>query len=238
MKTKNGWFLENKRDYQNKKNRKYDILYENGEIKQKLLHAKPKTQSAYHIIKNEEKEISKVSHYFLKHGNSARSRKKPSLTIRNASKKINFSGLKGLDFGCGHSIDAKFIESLGGECLRYDSTHVKLTETMKKEKTFDFIILSYVLNVVPLKERKIIAKCLWKLLKKPNGFIVCGVREDYYSKKDHWKPYLDGFITKRHTFQTFFHEKKNRGKEKLKAIFPHTITEKIGTGTYIIKWRD
>lgn len=160
---------------------------------------------------------------------------------------VSFRGKLVLDYGVGHSIDYSFITKFGGTCYLYDMAWFPLSESSKPfpfnrsirtitlntpHRLFDIILLNYVLNVVTLAERKIIAEMAVKLL-QPAGKILVGVREDETAIKSNWLKFEDGYITPKKTFQSFF-IKNCSGFQKLKQLFPQMNLRKIGRGIWLI----
>ena len=71
------------------------------------------------------------------------------------------------------------------------------------ENEYDLILCNYVLNVIIPEDRELVLKTLKTHLHK-GKMVVLGVRQDKYEVKDSWKPFEDGFITTKSTFQHFF----------------------------------
>ena len=71
------------------------------------------------------------------------------------------------------------------------------------ENEYDLVLCNYVLNVIIPEDREQVIKTLKTHLHK-GTMVVLGVRQDKYEVKDSWKPFEDGFITTRATFQHFF----------------------------------
>jgi hypothetical protein len=68
---------------------------------------------------------------------------------------------------------------------------------------YDLILCNYVLNVIIPEDRQQVIHALITHLQK-GTMIVLGVRQDKYEVKDNWKPFENGFITTKTTFQHFF----------------------------------
>jgi hypothetical protein len=160
---------------------------------------------------------------------------------------VSFRGKLVLDYGVGHSIDYTLITKFGGTCYLYDITWFPLSQSSMPfflnhsvrpitphtpNCLFDVILLNYVLNVVTLAERNIIAETAVRLL-QPTGKILVGVREDEDAIKLDWLKFEDGFITPKKTFQSFFNKNSN-GLQKLKQLFPKMKLQKIGRGIWVI----
>jgi len=168
-------------------------------------------------------------------------RSRPSEPVMLAEKRGNFKGKKGIDIGCGHSVDAEHVASIGGKCYKFDPVYRVLNRGRSQfdipgslyPENVDFILLIYVLNVLPRQERIIVANMIGTMI-KPGGFIIIGLREDAGSIRPDWKPYEDGFISSKGTFQAFFPIENGRAKAELDILFPGVKKERVGRATWFI----
>lgn len=179
------------------------------------------------ILRHMEIEINQVKLPRLKHERTALPRKTITAPLREAMNHVDLDGFIGLEMGSGKSVDAKFIERAGGYCFKYDPFYEPLS-AFELPDSFDFILLIYVLNVLPPAERKIVVDHA-KILLKKSGFIVLAVREDRDSIRD-WQSFEDGWITSHDTFQTFFAKDDSR----IHDLFKDMIRKRIGRGTWIL----
>jgi len=214
-----------------------------------------KVETPYRILLNTEQTIAQlVREGKLTRFNPAETaikRHAVTVPVRIAHKKgfVSFRGKLILDYGAGHSIDYEYITKFGGTCYLYDLTWFPLSQSSATfppnqrvqqitpetpRHFFDAILLNYVLNVVTLVERKIIAETALKLL-SPTGKLIVGVRTDSTSIKPTWRPFEDGFITPKQTFQSFF-DKKHNGLQKIRDLFPRMQLRHIGRGTWLIEF--
>jgi hypothetical protein len=159
---------------------------------------------------------------------------------------IDFNGKIGIDFGCGKALDSHYLRTCGAECFDYDpaysplSTSISgkhgLSDSYPDQYPFDFLLLMYILNVVPPEIRSVIAKTAQSLIHPIRGKIIIGVRDDFDAVKPNWKPYKDGYVTTANTFQSFF-PSNLEGKSKLEALFPEMVAKSLGRGAWILSFR-
>ncbi len=160
-----------------------------------------------------------------------------TVPLRKALNIYPFDGKIGIDFGCGKSIDSDHLNEIGIQCYKYDIYFHPLNqlkiELDPKIASLDYVLLIYVLNVVPPEIRKIIANTAKKMVENNHGFIVLGVRDDFDAIQCTWRPYKDGFITQSNTFQCFF-ENNEIGAKKMEELFPDMRAYSMGRGAWII----
>jgi hypothetical protein len=196
----------------------------------RLLIQKENHVSAFSVIEAHQTAINKVRNPGIHPERTAIGRKKPTLPLRIALKKIDFEGKTCIELGSGRSIDAKHLsETVGATCFRYDPYFTPLgaevTETLGR---VDVVLVIYLLNVLPPAERDLVANCAARLV-KPGGSIVVGVREDKEAVQGSWRPFEDGYTTSRGTFQTFF----DKDDPRLPELFPGHRLTRIGRGTWL-----
>jgi len=181
---------------------------------------------------------------------TAISRKTPTLPLRNALKyfqKYNIPIKNKLFFeiGKGKSVDALFLEQQGCKVYSYDPHYFPLKNRDEGRENYyfypdephekaDFILLSYVLNVILKDTRQIIANLCRKII-QPQGRIIIGVRNDIEAIKPTWEKYQDGYITPRGTFQCFFPTSlkyKIESQSRLEKLFLRKTTW-IGRATWL-----
>lgn len=207
-------------------------------------------------IKKIEESNRKISDQRKKQNNirifpekTAISRKSVSTPLKIAFKKDLFvTDLIGLDYGSGKSLDAEFLLQHNVKCYQYDPFYAPICRNFQSLSTgksnkpflrpecqingFDFILLIFILNVLPIEECKNIAIVIESSLKK-SGFVVVGLREDKDAIRAKWRPYSDGYITTINTFQRFF--KNHEGYlEFLQNLFPNFTIKRIGKETWIL----
>jgi DNA phosphorothioation-associated putative methyltransferase len=102
------------------------------------------------------------------------------------------------DYGCGRGDDLRELEAHGLDVLGWDPNFKPDNEKIKS----DIINLGFVLNVIEDQDERLEALLLaWELAEK---FLVVSVmlaNENYISQ---FKPYKDGVITSRNTFQKYY----------------------------------
>lgn len=104
-----------------------------------------------------------------------------------------------LDYGCGKGTDVSFLKEMGHTAIGVDPhffPDIKLEDA-------DIVNLGYVLNVIPNKSLRKLMLC--NAFFHTKGKLIVSVRHES-EKKDDWKPYKDGYITKHNTFQTFYNK--------------------------------
>jgi DNA phosphorothioation-associated putative methyltransferase len=100
-----------------------------------------------------------------------------------------------LDYGCGKGFDSKALDEAGWRVVSYDP-HYAPTKPGRHE-TFDWVLCAYVLNVIEdVEERKSVVQDLETYGR--NALIVVRSISDLTGNL---KPYEDGFLTQRGTFQ-------------------------------------
>lgn len=128
---------------------------------------------------------------------TAMKRKKISKPLRLLIEKNLISkDMKILDYGCGYGFDVNYLIKFGYTVEKYDSFYFNDKEVLNKK--YDLILLNYVLNVIPnIEERVNVIKQCFKLSNKVLISVIKGSLKNP-------KPYNDGFITNRNTFQKFY----------------------------------
>ena len=133
---------------------------------------------------------------------TAISRKQASVPTRTLLKEGAIWG-RVLDYGCGKGMDTKFLLSEGFEVLSYDPHYEPFD--MRNAGKFDTIICNYVLNVIEDEKARI------QLIKTLINYLYIGGKLfltarpandiETAAAKGKWKPYKDGYITGKNTFQ-------------------------------------
>jgi len=149
---------------------------------------------------------------------------------------LDYGGGKGIDFLFlefikkkikPHYWDPNFMQTKVGKNSLFVPFETKF-EDFYKNKKFDTVLVTYVLNVLPPEERKQVIDHVLSIL-KPNGVAIFTVRgpKDKISGKSH----EDGVITKKGTFQRLF------SAEQLKTQIPNSEIV-LDTGRYVtVKYR-
>jgi hypothetical protein len=141
-------------------------------------------------------------------------RSQPSFTVRHIAK-IGLIRPKVFDFGSGTGADVNFLRSLNYSAKSWDPFFNRKTPPLSFEPhQFKTIFCTYVLNVIPKRERDKVLKQIGKLLHKQGiAFITVRTSKDILdkAKSNDWHKKDDGWITKRGTFQKGFepHELKS-----------------------------
>ena len=105
-----------------------------------------------------------------------------------------------LDYGCGRGFDVDALTNLGWKVKGWDPVHRKST----KKTPATIVSLVYVVNVIEREEeRRQVLLDAWKLTKK---CLVIAARLDHERDEAHVRPFADGWLTSKGTFQRFFEQ--------------------------------
>ena len=133
-------------------------------------------------------------------------RTEPSLSAKLFIKK-GFAKEPILDWGCGYGYDVKFYKSLGLVADGFDPFHYENKSLAPFEhKGIKSVSCTYVLNVLPLELRTKTIKNIYNFL-PDKGIAFLTVRTFYSTereRRDNWKEYDDGWLTKANTFKKGF----------------------------------
>jgi len=140
------------------------------------------------------------------------SRHKTAMTRVNFSRPIQIalslglisSGCSVFDYGCGKGDDLRGLNSSGITCSGWDPIY--RPEGEKKEA--DVVNLGYVINVIEdIKERSMVLSEAWSLTRK---VLLVAARLVHELKGQKLKPYGDGFLTRKGTFQRYYNQNELR----------------------------
>ena len=102
------------------------------------------------------------------------------------------------DYGCGKGDDIRALKSLGHNVSGWDPTH----KPKAKLKNADIVNLGFVVNVIEdPKDRFDAVKKAYSLT---NKILIVSSRLTFEIKNNNHRPYKDGFLTARKTFQKFY----------------------------------
>jgi len=124
-------------------------------------------------------------------------------------------GLKILDFGSGKGRNTLFLHENKFDVFPYEPNYDKIKNHMVEhdfididqfeESSFDIVLCSYVLNVLPIGKRSIVLRQLSNLTWK---YLIIEVRSkghiDDLAEASKWTRFSDGYITSKKTFQKGF----------------------------------
>lgn len=129
------------------------------------------------------------------------------LTGRNLTERVT-EEVRVFDHGCGLGEDVEHLKKLGYLAKGYDPNHKpKPAPWGLNSGSFDLVLCTYVLNVLPFQEERIDALKMARRLVHEHGALAVTVRSRHAiskAKNDSWKPYSDGFVTSANTFQRGF----------------------------------
>jgi len=140
------------------------------------------------------------------------SRHKTAISRANLSRPIQLaldlglisSGCSVFDYGCGRGDDVRGLKALKIDCDGWDPTYNP--DGIKHEA--DIVNLGYVVNVIEnTSERHSALLEAWSLAKRA---LVVSARLNHESKGIELKPFGDGFITAKGTFQKYFTQQELR----------------------------
>ena len=134
-------------------------------------------------------------------------RTEPSFTVKTIEKSKLIKN-QIFDYGCGMGKDVQYLESKGYSVSFWDPYFFSKTPPSSfRSHSFRTIFCTYILNVIPSKDRNdVIKKIQWLLYKEGKAFFTVRTSSDILEKarKNRWKKKSDGWITKRGTFQKGF----------------------------------
>ena len=117
-----------------------------------------------------------------------------------------------LDYGCGHADDVSILQEKNITIKGWDPHFFPST----KVETADIVNLGYVLNVIEdISERSSVLKKAFSLA---NRVLSIAVMLNGQGQYENPKPYKDGFLTKRNTFQKYYTQ----------AEFKEFVEEELG----------
>ena len=117
------------------------------------------------------------------------------------------------DYGCGLGDDVDRLKKSGIQAGGWDPSH----KTRTKPGLADIVNLGYVINVIEdYAERQETLKKAWSLTKE---ILIVSAQLTIDAKTKNAKPYNDGFVTNRGTFQKYF------GQQELKKWISGTLGE-------------
>lgn len=108
------------------------------------------------------------------------------------------------DWGCGHGTDIGYFRNQGILAEGYDPYHRRVPGTdAYKPGLFPWVQCAFVLNVLEAADRVALLKRIFDFM-PAGGTLAVAVRtsdEVARSRRAGWKPYADGYLTTRNTFQ-------------------------------------
>ena len=105
-----------------------------------------------------------------------------------------------LDYGCGRGFDVDALTNLGWKVKGWDPVHRKST----KKTPAKVVSLVYVVNVIEREDERVqVLLDAWKLAKE---CLVVAARLDHERDEAHVRPFADGWLTSKGTFQRFFEQ--------------------------------
>ncbi|MBT3511053.1 MAG: DNA phosphorothioation-associated putative methyltransferase [Nitrospina sp.] len=147
------------------------------------------------------------------------SRHKTAISRTNFSKPIQVALASNIiadkscffDYGCGKGDDIRSLKSLGHDVSGWDPTH----KPKAKLKNADVVNLGFVVNVIEDPNERIDA--VKKAYNLTNKVLIVSSRLTFEIKNNNHRPYKDGFLTARKTFQKFYTQ------EELKSFIDTTL---------------
>jgi DNA phosphorothioation-associated putative methyltransferase len=130
-----------------------------------------------------------------------------------------------LDYGCGKGDDLRELEAHGIECIGWDPVHKPDVDL----SSCDIVNLGFVINVIEDREERI--ETLKRAYSYSEKLILVSAMLGNESVFEQYKPYKDGVITKRNTFQKYYMQ------GELQQFIENTLSENaipIGAGVFIV----
>lgn len=140
-------------------------------------------------------------------------RHRTALQRRDLSRPIRLAFEAGLitgetdvfDYGCGYGDDLRGLRSRGIRCTGWDPIH----HSRGQRKPADVINLGYVVNVIEnAEERAATLREAWAFTGK---LLIVSARLIIEATAGHQRPYEDGCLTRRGTFQKYYQQHELRG---------------------------
>ena len=130
-----------------------------------------------------------------------------------------------LDYGCGKGDDIRELEAHDVDCVGWDPVYQPENDL----ENCDIVNLGFVLNVIEDKAER--EETLTRAFEYADKFLIASVMIAGDSVISQFKPYKDGVITSRNTFQKYF------GQSEFKYYLETTLNEDViavGQGIFII----
>lgn len=135
----------------------------------------------------------------IKRHKTALSRDKLSVPLFLIAQRGYFNGdYTVLDYGCGKGDDLRELEEHGVDCIGWDPVHRPETDL----EPSDIVNLGFVINVIEDKKERI--ETLKRAYGYTNQLLIVSAMLGNESVYEQFKPYKDGVITARNTFQKYF----------------------------------
>lgn len=112
-----------------------------------------------------------------------------------------------LDYGCGYGFDITFLRLKGFNVEGYDTHYTPYRFTQLVRGSYDKVICSYVINVIPsVKERiDVLEKLNYFSTDDATIYITIRLRD---RKIKNYIPTYDGILTSKKTFQKFYSQEE------------------------------
>jgi DNA phosphorothioation-associated putative methyltransferase len=128
------------------------------------------------------------------------------------------------DYGCGQGDDVAALQAAGFEAFGWDPHHAK----DGPRRTADIVNLGFVLNVIEDRhEREETLKAAWSFARRALSIAVMTMGKTDFAGL---KPFLDGHVTTRGTFQKYF------GQQELRDLIERVLGEApvaLATGVFV-----
>ena len=155
-----------------------------------------------HLLPLAEKPAPEIKNPFsgtIERHKTALSRDKLSLPLFLMAQRGYLDGKYSiLDYGCGKGDDLRELEEHNIECIGWDPAHRPDTDI----EMSDIVNLGYVINVIEDKEER--SETLMRAYEYANKILVISAMLGNESIFERFKPYKDGVITNRNTFQKYY----------------------------------
>ena len=130
-----------------------------------------------------------------------------------------------LDYGCGKGDDLRELEEHGVDCIGWDPAHRPDVDL----QISDIVNLGFVINVIEEREERV--ETLKTAYSYTSKMLIVSAMLGNESVYERFKPYKDGVITARSTFQKYF------SQGELQQFIESTLEENaiaIGPGVFVV----
>ena len=134
-------------------------------------------------------------------------------------------GFTVLDYGCGRGDDIRELEAHGVECIGWDPVYLPDTDLINS----DIVNLGFVINVIEDREERITT--LKKAYSYTDKLLLVSAMLGNERIYQRYKPFKDGVITQRNTFQKYFFQ------GELQTFIESALNENaipLGPGVFLV----
>lgn len=165
------------------------------------------------LLKEKGLEVHGAELVPIGHVKAAVHRHRTALTRRNLSQPVALALRLGMatrddtifDYGCGQGDDVAILRASGYDVFGWDPHFA----TDGDRKPAELVNLGFVLNVIEsVPERKATLRDAWAYARR--AMVVAVMTNAHATDVENWRPYKDGFLTSRGTFQKYYTQSELR----------------------------